>query len=777
MAKKLDFKQMMLQQGERVALLVAGGLMLALVVYSLFMPGSGLFSGNPEEKAQALVKPTQQVNQRLSDPNNKPGPTDMPPPDAAAKRTPLDKSLVPGDKFMLARLTDPGDGIELGRRPPRVFTVEEAVARFNHVHVQSYLIDIPSDTIWVLKYSDGDGGGTTGKEGTAKKRPKAAEKIAGLMKSYPGMAGSTAGKGAPPGMRVSPNMMPSAEGEAKKQATLVPRKLSEIEKSSDPLAEQLKPMRMVVIGASFPYKQQVEEFRARLGLKSASDVLAERSTQKSKDQLLDNFRFLGVVVQRRELDGDGNPSAAVDRATGKPRGEWAVVDLNRDYRHWLVVTGRRFEPDPPDLAPVMVPGLVMPRLMQFREENAAKPHGGGGGTSGGAAFPTTKPDDMEKETKPDPTKDEYPPVEKDLTKIQATLKSLETKEAAPSATKPKRFTEEDDLDIFSVKTEGDKTTTDMPYPPMGGVKTPPTGGVKPPPRTPPDGTPPTEGAQQAPEPPDYCLVRLIDINVEPGRTYEYRLKVKMANPNYGRKDVASVGYSKEPVLESDWSKVPIVVRVPPEMRYYAVDQKAIERGYKGPYASSLINKERQTVLQVHRWVEEVNYGKDRKDRIRLTVGDWVVAERIPVARGEYVGRVERVPVPFWDSASGSFTVASNAPPRTRPGIPIYFGYGSAGGTGPEAILVDFDSGGKLTYEKVVSRTEDKVETRKVDDVFAGDALLLDPSGKLLLLESAKDVEDAGRKERLEKVRKHLKNAAPAKDKEKGKDKDKAFGDS
>ena len=35
--------------------------------------------------------------------------------------------------------------------------------------------------------------------------------------------------------------------------------------------------------------------------------------------------------------------------------------------------------------------------------------------------------------------------------------------------------------------------------------------------------------------PDYCLLRFPDFTVAPGQTYEYRVRVRMANPNYGKK--------------------------------------------------------------------------------------------------------------------------------------------------------------------------------------------------------------------------------------------------
>src|SRR5437764_11679597 len=82
MAKKVDFKQIMLQKGERVGLIVAGVLMVLLVATSLFLPNKGLFAGSSTEKAKVLDDSANWVSQKLTDPNNVPGESDKPPKDA-----------------------------------------------------------------------------------------------------------------------------------------------------------------------------------------------------------------------------------------------------------------------------------------------------------------------------------------------------------------------------------------------------------------------------------------------------------------------------------------------------------------------------------------------------------------------------------------------------------------------------------------------------------------------------------------------------------------------
>src|SRR5262249_44762812 len=50
--------------------------------------------------------------------------------------------------------------------------------------------------------------------------------------------------------------------------------------------------------------------------------------------------------------------------------------------------------------------------------------------------------------------------------------------------------------------------------------------------------------------PDHCLLRVVDLTVRPGEAYQYRLRVRMANPNLGRKDVADPKLAADAELTS-----------------------------------------------------------------------------------------------------------------------------------------------------------------------------------------------------------------------------------
>jgi hypothetical protein len=253
--------------------------------------------------------------------------------------------------------------------------------------------------------------------------------------------------------------------------------------------------------------------------------------------------------------------------------------------------------------------------------------------------------------------------------------------------------------------------------------------------------------------PEHCLIRIVDVNVLPGQAYEYRMRVVMANPNRGRKDVASPRYEAMTELASEWSEVPVKVRLEPELYYYVVDQKAVEQAenpkarYEGPYARSEI-KPNMLMMQSHLWLRntKLSNGAD------MIVGEWSVAERFPVFRGEYVGRTERVKVPVWSYIRESFTFPKDH--KKLDGMEVHFGY-KALGTQPEPILVDFHRG-RTTYDYITGRTDDKIESAKVSDEANANALILSPNGRLVLVDGVDDVEDKDRVERLNAVRTRLK---------------------
>lgn len=787
MAKsKLDFQQVLLRHGERIGLGLAGGVTALLVVLSLFMPNKGFFSGSPSARAKDLDGVSTLVDQKLRDPNNLPGESDKPPP-AGDKLQALNREPVNAAEHRMASVVNVENSGSLGRRVPKVYTIEEAVAKYKPMRIQSYIFT-DDGRVYVLK-----GEGTANRGGGSLAGMMGGRGGAGGMMPG-GMAGMMGG-----GMGVPGQLDPTENERKNRQVELVP--LNELgKKLSGTYAEQVRPVRMALIAAAFPFKKQVEEFRNKLALRSIGEVLSEPAAAAAKDKEapLNSFHFVGARVRRRELDGNGDRSK-VKGPDGKELGEWKEIDLNGSFRPIVILTGKRREPEDPELAGVMWPGLTMSRPMQFRESNlgtvapgaaagaampggrpapggvgTGSPDGGSEGAPGGRGVPTPGGAAVASKGQADPDA-EYPPIEKSLELIKKTIDTIKARNRPVAAPPPDQFRPGDDFDVFSTRPPTAGTGMDGREPPGG------TGNSSMTPRTPPNRsglTPP--GAVGPPggvgdpnqelELPEYVVVRLIDVTVEPGKTYEYQIQIRMANPNYNRLDTASPAYSKEPQIVSDWSEMPLRVHVDPEMHYYAVDQVAVEREtdprYRdsSPHRNHTLTPGQNIYLQAHRWLETV---RPRGFKSPLVFGEWTVAERFPVWKGEYVGSEERVEVPVWQFAREAFTIASDnsSSKRTR-GIGVYFGYGKQKDDPKEAILVDFSTG-RYGYERILSRAEDRTEMKKVEDTCGIEALVLRPDGRLMLLEGAEDHGDTERAERIKKVRKRVadtkkpQKAAPA----------------
>jgi hypothetical protein len=252
----------------------------------------------------------------------------------------------------------------------------------------------------------------------------------------------------------------------------------------------------------------------------------------------------------------------------------------------------------------------------------------------------------------------------------------------------------------------------------------------------------------------------MDVEIEPGKTYQYRMRIVMTNPNYGLKEgVASDKYAEEAQLRSEWYVVPQKAAVPPEMTYYAVDQRELDNPKNPPTL-----ERGQMALQIHQWLKFLDAGENEAK----AVGEWVVAERMLVKRGEYVGRTVKVDVPIWKFNNEAFVLAGQksdptpmgTPPPKSTGYPVKFGYSIN-----DTLLIDFEGGADVTHEG--AREKGKTTFREKAPV---EALLFTHEGKLIQLDGALDGEDKERRQRLgdykkrvEEVKKSQQKTGPSKD--------------
>jgi hypothetical protein len=738
--KEFDAKQFLLEKGEQVGLGVAVTLMVLMLIWNLFVPPHGFFSGSPATKAKELNKNTEDLENALR--TRMPSKQDLPE-EREGKLLALDVQGLDPDNYATGMWFEPRLKEDKARRPPKIYNVEEAVAVAAHVPIDTYLFLFNKDSsvkILVLQDKERKSAPGGGAGGMNRMNP-----FAQLGKNMPGGGGMMMGG--------SGSMMPNSLRRQQSQlqnpnlnlfgslfgtggnTEYEPKWISadDWDPQQHLTAHRLQPLRMAIIAGSFPYKQQLEEHKKKLRLNSIDDVLNE--TIGKGDKQLAAFDFRGVEVQRMEVDADG-----------KKISEWIDPQLEEAYRFWLKYTHIPFQPENPKYAAVMPndgQGLVVPLLREFHASKASNPNLPmmGMGAMMMQGLKGSQPNATGADASAEEEKTRYPDVAAQLPKIRETLDKM--REAQPKPTAAAKFHRTDSFNIFD---RNSVLPTDKSQPPP---TTQPQGGAS---------------AEQSAIP-DYVLVRVVDVTIEPGKYYRYRLKIKMTNPNYQREDVASPEYKEKETLESsDWYELPQIVTAPPEQFYYVVDETHGLRlsdirkmvppesaQYQLLTAKAPTPTTEQVPFQFHRWVETIQLGKGGEP---IPVGEWAVADRVFVARGEYVGRKVNVDIPVWKPTQNAFIlpiIESKRPNRkAHTGIDVDFGQDP-----PEnnLILVDFE-GGRVT-----------VPNSKTTDDSAVEVLMLSPEGKLLARNNVKDAGDEERKKRREEVMKRIQDVREGKNPE------------
>ena len=133
-----------------------------------------------------------------------------------------------------------------------------------------------------------------------------------------------------------------------------------------------------------------------------------------------------------------------------------------------------------------------------------------------------------------------------------------------------------------------------------------------------------------------AIVRFVDVDVMPGKTYRYQIQVRMANPNFGKKsDVAFQALADVKEILSPWTPTP-EVKIPAEYHFNNVDQLALDKASEKIALKDQAPKD-AIPMQIHRWFtiadDRHGVGYNRND-----IGDWGVLERSFVRRGDFIGQ-------------------------------------------------------------------------------------------------------------------------------------------
>jgi hypothetical protein len=281
--------------------------------------------------------------------------------------------------------------------------------------------------------------------------------------------------------------------------------------------------------------------------------------------------------------------------------------------------------------------------------------------------------------------------------------------------------------------------------PPGGVGVPPGGAA-----TPPGSYDPSQFYAGMPKSVeiDHLLLRFIDVDVQPGLTYEYRIRLRMRNPNYQRpNEVANPADAKVEFLESPWTTLDRPITVPTESFLFAGDVAEYRNKIDEEYGKErnvrelremLQVREGQAVVELASWMEQVRTDTGGK---REPVGAWVVAE-IPTGRAEFIGRKYYVKLPLWSSTAQAY-VLREIPDKIIPTRP-----GQKDAAQPKGWMVDFSTPALLIdFEGGIVRG--RVANKEVNEEASTELLILRADGKLEVRKSQVDQNDPTRKRIIE----------------------------
>jgi hypothetical protein len=460
------------------------------------------------------------------------------------------------------------------------------------------------------------------------------------------------------------------------------------------LAITIHPQKAVVLQAAFPYRAELEKFKDALRYQSIKDLFNHPD---------DLPVFNGVDLQRQIY---------------KPNGDlvenWQSIDLAANSQALRAVK-LFYDDDPTDLKRVMLHEdhqLVMPL-----------PHAIAG------KYPEMKlkslKDSIEKQKQLDP-KGQNAPAPKSKYGGEGNPFKRDNLPAGLSG-------------LYNPTGEGGG---------FGGPGGAGPGGFLPPPPSKKTNT--SDGPPKEWEPPENVFVRVYDTDIRDGYVYAYRMRVRVKNPNYGRKTDTVAKQSDAdpeelPPLDEHWFEFPQKVQLPRAGYYYVVDPTPPSAKVANPLPAP---RDGQAVVQFQRWFDYLSLS----EKLEEPIGDWVVSEML-VTRGQFVGGKAFATVPFWSSVENAFVLrevqGDKAPPKgkePRRGAMIE-------PIPPRLLLVVDVGGGKVRPKVQPNPGQPTNRGGVVDDEAAAEVLFLDRDGTLEVKSSAHDKPDADRKEREENFKK------------------------
>lgn len=458
------------------------------------------------------------------------------------------------------------------------------------------------------------------------------------------------------------------------------------------LAISIKPQRMNVLQASFPYAAQIVKYQQALRYPTAEALYASPDDMPT---------FHGVDVQRRLY----RPKARNSTERGELVEDWTSIDLASNSQELRAIK-LYYDEDPADLQRVM--------LHQDHMLTMPLPHAIAG---------------------------KYP--DNELKTLKDSIAKMKAQDAKPPVIKPRNSKYGGEGNPFK-KDEGANSS----YYNQGDGNSNLFAGQR-------KDKNKDESVTTVPasyKPPEHIYVRVYDADVREGYIHEYRLRVRLKNPNYGKTTAeiskASDGENEElPALDEHWYVFPKTVSVPREGYHYVVDYTPPG---KAAYAMPE-PREGQAVLQFQRWFDQMQV----TENIKEPVGDWVVMELL-ANRGMYVSGKAFAPMPLWSSVDNAFVMRDVIGDKVQKGKEARKGVVVEPVRARQILTVDVQ-GGKATVRMPVN-VGDKGNRLTINDDSATEVLLMYPDGSMEYRSSARDRADPDRKGRDEGFRKWVREA-------------------
>jgi hypothetical protein len=668
--KDFDFKGFMLKRGEWVGLGVAVVIVIPLILTGVSKAVQ--FMGGPSANTHRLKNESDAALSRINLSRPDPGTEDTPQEivtlidHVSNDRVNVNSYLNETPFFFVTALEDSK------RRMPSVLLPGELRADFLPAAMRGIILIKVNDKLWrvqVLKEKGIVHAQMKDKKSKQARIIRYNTKLAGGAGGGRGAGEGMVGPGGEGGgMDTGPAPGAGQVGPGAGMVTRIELKDLGNVKDDDRLAERTYPLEMVVVQGIFPLKKQLEEFRRALRKRTLTELMAMFSSGEAL------WEFLPPEIERRELKPDGS-----EKTPWQPYGK----KMGERLQYYLALVHFTEEDEDEktlkDLG-LIYPGLVMPRLPLAPEGRAKYPELSIEGIK------ATK----DALTKPGPDENKKQPTNFE--------KIVRRKSVNPW----------DPWNAFTDDQE--ETKKDQPSAPGESDKKPK------------DGNPNDPDADLVI--PDNVLVRFIDTGVEPGATYEYRIKIKMKNPNFKQKNVAYQSLAeKESIEAAEWTVIPKIT-IPNQPLWYIAEDKASRDALQ---------------VQVHQWVKELADSGP-------PVGDWTILEKAPAYRGEYIGRVAGVEVPIWRSDVESYEIATNPQTRKRDRVPVDFTVRAGTATEP-ALLVDFQGGKGTDFRFEIRNADGKVQPRNVKEDSPVQALVLTPDGRLIVKSSTDDLASENEREK------------------------------